>query len=84
MLSLYRFRALECGGLLSSLPKFSRAFFSKLWRAVHKTFPVLFCDLAIEASFIGAKQTKLGCIITLCYLKEKTTINLFGMFFMVF
>jgi hypothetical protein len=67
---------LECTVVLSSLPNFFRAFFSKLWRAVHIAFHVLLCDLSIKASFISAKQTKLGCIVALCRLKGKTTTKL--------
>jgi hypothetical protein len=74
--SLYRLKALECGVLFSSPPKFSRAFFSKLWRVVHKAFPVLLCDVTIEASFVGAKQAKQGYIVALCCFKGKQQLSL--------
>jgi hypothetical protein len=76
VLSLYRLKALECSVPLSSLPNFFKAFFSKLWRAIHIAFHVLLCDLNIEASFVGAKQAKLGCIVALCCLKGKTTTKI--------
>ncbi len=76
MLSLYRLRALECGVLFSSFLNFSKDFFSKLWKVVHKVFLVLLCDLTIEASFVGAKQTKQGCIVALCRFKGKQQLSL--------